>query len=188
MVLLVALLGCETEPAHPPSPAPADPHAGHTMPAGQGGQTDHADHGAMDHSAQGHGAQGHGAHGAGSAHMADMIAHRDALRSELGEAYDAPVPGLDQADAERGRAVYAQQCATCHGPEGKGDGPMGKMLKPPAADFTDAFHARFYSDAARVHIIRNGIPKTGMTGFQSVLTPEQVLDVYAYVRTLREKK
>jgi len=36
----------------------------------------------------------------------------------------------------RGKAVYAQSCATCHGPEGKGDGPGGKGLTPPPRNFT----------------------------------------------------
>lgn len=38
----------------------------------------------------------------------------------------------------RGKAVYAQTCATCHGPEGKGDGPGGTGLTPKPRDFTAA--------------------------------------------------
>jgi mono/diheme cytochrome c family protein len=30
----------------------------------------------------------------------------------------------------RGKAIYAQTCATCHGPNGKGDGPGGAGLNP----------------------------------------------------------
>jgi mono/diheme cytochrome c family protein len=37
---------------------------------------------------------------------------------------------------ERGRAVYLQTCATCHGPEGKGDGPGAKGLNPSPRNFT----------------------------------------------------
>ncbi len=36
----------------------------------------------------------------------------------------------------RGRALYAQTCATCHGPEGKGNGPGAKGLNPVPRDFT----------------------------------------------------
>jgi hypothetical protein len=36
----------------------------------------------------------------------------------------------------RGRAVYASTCATCHGPEGKGDGPGAKGLTPKPRNFT----------------------------------------------------
>ena len=37
----------------------------------------------------------------------------------------------------RGKAVYAQTCATCHGPEGKGDGPGGTGLAPKPRNFTE---------------------------------------------------
>ncbi len=37
---------------------------------------------------------------------------------------------------EQGRALYAQTCATCHGAEGKGDGPGSKGLNPKPRDFT----------------------------------------------------
>ena len=36
----------------------------------------------------------------------------------------------------RGRALFAQTCATCHGPEGKGDGPGGAGLNPKPRNFT----------------------------------------------------
>ncbi|HEX7553647.1 MAG TPA: cytochrome c [Geothrix sp.] len=37
----------------------------------------------------------------------------------------------------RGKAVFAQTCATCHGPEGKGDGPGGTGLTPKPRNFTE---------------------------------------------------
>ncbi len=37
----------------------------------------------------------------------------------------------------RGKALYAQICATCHGAEGKGDGPAAKGLNPKPRNFTE---------------------------------------------------
>ena len=37
----------------------------------------------------------------------------------------------------RGKAVFAQTCATCHGPEGKGDGPGGTGLTPKPKNFAE---------------------------------------------------
>lgn len=37
----------------------------------------------------------------------------------------------------RGKALYAQNCATCHGAEGRGDGAAGKGLNPRPRNFTD---------------------------------------------------
>jgi len=36
----------------------------------------------------------------------------------------------------RGKSLYAETCATCHGPEGQGDGPGGKGLNPQPRRFT----------------------------------------------------
>jgi mono/diheme cytochrome c family protein len=38
----------------------------------------------------------------------------------------------------RGRTLFAQTCATCHGPEGRGDGPGGAGLNPKPRNFTAA--------------------------------------------------
>ena len=126
----------------------------------------------------------HAAH-RGADHMAQMATMRDALRAALGEAYDAPVPGLDTADPAAGKALYETHCASCHGLAGKGDGAAASGLNPPPSDLTDAFHARFYSDAGRVRIIETGSPGTGMVGFTGVLTGPQILEIYGYVRSLR---
>lgn len=125
------------------------------------------------------------AHAGGGGHMALMAATRDRLRTELGDAYDAPVAGFDGADAGRGREVYDQVCTSCHGAAGKGDGPSAVGLDPLPADFTDTFHARYYSDAGRVRIIESGSPGTAMAAFAGQLEPQQIFDVYAYVASLR---
>ncbi len=36
----------------------------------------------------------------------------------------------------RGKAIFAQTCVTCHGPEGRGDGPGGVGLNPKPRNFT----------------------------------------------------
>ncbi len=36
----------------------------------------------------------------------------------------------------RGKTLYAQTCASCHGPEGRGDGAAGATLRPAPRDFT----------------------------------------------------
>lgn len=172
MILFVYLAAC----GGPSSSLPPPPDAHAT-------DHDHAGHGAGD--ADGHEAGAADAHAGHGEHMAKMNQTREALRASLGAAYDAPVPGLDTADAAKGRALFDTHCASCHGAAGKGDGAAGAGLNPPPADFTDAFHARFYSDAGRVQIIRAGSDGTAMVGFQAALGDQGVLDVYAFVRSLR---
>src|SRR6516162_434114 len=37
--------------------------------------------------------------------------------------------------AQDATAIYAQKCVSCHGVQGKGDGPAGKYLNPKPNDF-----------------------------------------------------
>jgi mono/diheme cytochrome c family protein len=54
------------------------------------------------------------------------------------------IPPLDPATVmtatpallARGRELYDRECATCHGPDGKGDGPGGRALNPRPRDFS----------------------------------------------------
>jgi mono/diheme cytochrome c family protein len=42
--------------------------------------------------------------------------------------------------AQKGKALYQQQCASCHGASGKGDGPVARGLAHQPADLTNHFH------------------------------------------------
>ena len=64
------------------------------------------------------------------------------LAEALLQAY--PVPRApDRAPDMAGVAtLYQQQCASCHGTTGGGDGPAGAGMDPPPIDFTDVERAR----------------------------------------------
>lgn len=42
----------------------------------------------------------------------------------------------EMPQAEEGRRLFVENCALCHGPSGRGDGPVAEGLKPPPADLT----------------------------------------------------
>lgn len=88
-------------------------------------------------------------------------------------------------DAAKGKSIYQAKCVTCHGPQGKGDGPIGKQLKPPAGDFTSA-ESKKKSDAQLLDVIQNGKPKTAMVAWKTQLSEAELHDVLAYVLTLRK--
>jgi mono/diheme cytochrome c family protein len=44
--------------------------------------------------------------------------------------------GAQVTTADAGKAYYRQYCATCHGANGKGEGPMSAALKSKATDLT----------------------------------------------------
>ncbi len=88
-------------------------------------------------------------------------------------------------DSAKGKAIYEKYCMACHGPQGKGDGPAGKMLKPPAADFTSAESKKKSEEDLR-QVVENGKPGTAMGPWKSQLSDADIKDVLAYLITLRK--
>ena len=88
-------------------------------------------------------------------------------------------------DPAKGKALYEKHCLTCHGPQGKGDGPAGRMLKPPAADFTSSASKK-KSEADLMQVVENGKPGTAMAPWKSQLSQAELNDLIGYVMTLRK--
>ena len=88
-------------------------------------------------------------------------------------------------DAEKGKPIFQSKCVSCHGPEGKGDGPVGKALKPPAGDFSSAASKKKSPEELQA-IIEHGVPKTSMVAWKKQLSEAEIQDVLAYVLTLRK--
>jgi mono/diheme cytochrome c family protein len=89
-----------------------------------------------------------------------------------------PVATNDESPSERGRRVYQSHCASCHGPEGHGDGPGAAALKTPLRDLASA---SWRSSARRDHvrrIVADGVPDKGMPGAGALaaLDQEAVVD------------
>ena len=82
---------------------------------------------------------------------------------------------------------WANNCAQCHGPTGKGDTKMGKMLN--AMDLTDPKKQASFTDAQATAAIKDGIKqngKTTMKAFGGKLTDEEIKALVVYVRTLKK--
>lgn len=78
-------------------------------------------------------------------------------------------------------ADYKAKCATCHGPDGKGDTAMGKTMK--VKDLGSA-EVQKQSDADMTTIIEKG--KKPMPGYEGKLTKEQIDGLVKYVRSLKK--
>jgi len=101
----------------------------------------------------------------------------------LATADAAPFQEPDAQVLELGKAVYTDQCQSCHGAEGKGDGPAARFLSPPARDLTvgEWQHATEGTVEAVVEVIKTGIDDTGMTPFEGELSDEEIVAVATYV-------
>jgi mono/diheme cytochrome c family protein len=107
----------------------------------------------------------------------------------------SPVPA-GAADAAKGKTLYEQNCVSCHGVGGKGDGPTGQALAAqgtPARDFTKAdfkFDAdkdgQAGTDADLAAVIKNGAGAYGGSPLMapwSYLGDGAIADLVAYIRT-----
>lgn len=92
----------------------------------------------------------------------------------------SPVRG-DPATLAAGKQIYAQNCAVCHGVEGKGDGPSAVALNPKPVDLT--VHARLHAEGELFWWVSNGIQGTGMPAWTG-LSDLSKWQVIAYIRTL----
>lgn len=70
---------------------------------------------------------------------------------------------VSEAALAEAKTVFAQRCATCHGPEGKGDGPAGQALNPKPRTFADKdWQAKVTDDHLRKIIVGGG-PAVGLS-------------------------
>ena len=99
----------------------------------------------------------------------------------------AAVPNPIAADADSiasGAALYATNCAICHGESGEGDGPAAAGLAMAPADL-HAGHVQGLSDDALFYIITHGRPDTAMPAWENVLIEEQRWHVVNFLRTFQ---
>ena len=54
------------------------------------------------------------------------------------------------AQEARGHRVFLQRCATCHGPQGRGDGQNAYNLDPPPPDFQESLAKLPLADRRKV--------------------------------------
>jgi len=112
-------------------------------------------------------------------HLEDALAYVSAL------AYPAEVPG----SALGGSELYHRYCVACHGPEGRGDGPVASYL----ADFTpsdltaDSLVARAAWDTLfeRMKVGFGTAHGTKMPPWNEVLTDAELWDLVAYMATMQ---
>jgi high-affinity iron transporter len=82
-----------------------------------------------------------------------------------------------------GRALYAANCATCHGDAGAGDGPASAALTPKPANFTDPAARDNLSPYRAFNTTTFGVEGTSMRAFTE-LSDAQRWDLAFYVMAL----
>jgi mono/diheme cytochrome c family protein len=93
----------------------------------------------------------------------------------------------DAAAIASGQQVFTDNCASCHGDKGLGDGPAGASLDPHPANLQTA--AKDASDAYLFWIVNEGGAAAGrsasMASYKGILSEDEIWDVLAYIKTLQ---
>ena len=101
------------------------------------------------------------------------------LHVDPGRTLQNPVERTPES-VERGAALFAANCASCHGDTGAGDGPLADTLPAPPANFT--VHVPFHPDGVLFAWITDGIRGTGMPAWRNQLSEQQRWDLVNFLR------
>lgn len=115
--------------------------------------------------------------------------------------------GAQAQDVEAGAALYDLHCATCHGLEGRGNGPMAPalILQPPPLNGLNAKHGGFpmLRVVSRIDgrdpLVSHGSPMPVYGPFfegddtplkaetgQPIMTSRPIVDLVAYLQSIQE--
>ncbi len=87
------------------------------------------------------------------------------------------------ASIATGKDIYMQQCKSCHGPKGKGDGPKASQLDTECGDFTSAAFQK-QTDGSLFYKTTEG--RKDMPSYKKKITnPDDIWAVVNFVRTLK---
>ena len=116
-------------------------------------------------------------------HAATMAAGGHWMAPE--EAAKRPNPvKVDNASRARGEKLFAANCASCHGPSARGDGPAGAALNPRPADLTAM--AGQHPDGDFAWKIANG--RGPMPAWNGRLSEKNIWDLVNFIQSLARPK
>lgn len=114
--------------------------------------------------------------------LASGIYYADLLRSAF---VRNPIPRSVESIA-RGRQLFAQDCAVCHGAEGRGDGVAAAGLPRRPEDLSKIAPPPVFPDGVVAYRIRNGVNM--MPAFKGALSESEIWDLLNFIRSLAPVK
>jgi len=120
----------------------------------------------------------------------------ESLRAEAVPLPETPTWFTDEAKrkkhAELGKSLFQKTCASCHGSEGKGNGPASQGLKDAweneitPADLSREHHKSGDDPGELFRTIALGLDGTPMVGFLETLKGEEIWDLVAFIKSIEK--
>lgn len=107
----------------------------------------------------------------------------EAIRSAIVARDLVPLAPTQWPNRNKGKALFAESCATCHGATGAGDGPAGVGLQPAPTNLSDPSIMDGVSPLQAFNTITLGIEGTSMRAFNE-LSDEEIWDIAFYIMEL----
>lgn len=101
-----------------------------------------------------------------------------------------PIPPSIAADPllVRGREIYLDRCVSCHGPSGKGDGPLAKGLTgPPPCNLAEEPWKHGDRPEQVLTVLADGVKDVQMPGFLGTFQSDDLKAVAAYLYQIAGK-
>jgi copper(I)-binding protein len=117
--------------------------------------------------------------------MAPVLAYAD-LEAALGPAPSSAGTPVEPSIGEGVRLYRSNGCASCHGAEGHGDGPVGRALVPSPRDFRQEAAFKAGTDTESIALtLAVGVPEGGSMPLYAHLTNHERRSLARYVISLR---
>lgn len=122
-----------------------------------------------------------GNHSRLEARVMPLVLHAAIARQASGEAN--PV-SLSEDNLKSGAATYKAMCARCHSTPQGNPSVYGQSFYPPAPKLTGGVSS--YTDSQLFWIIKHGIRNTGMPGWGSMLSDDEIWQIVNLVKNSRD--
>lgn len=109
---------------------------------------------------------------------------QEARRNPEAQKLKNPEPQNDET-IEAGKKLYQRHCASCHGPQGRGDGSQALAGGTPS-DLTDETWDYGSSDGEIFVAIRDGV-SADMLAYKDKLSEKQIWQLVTFIRSIGPK-
>jgi len=119
---------------------------------------------------------------------AEVSSAARALRDEIAQRYKVALLPANPPDLARGRALYAESCAVCHGADGHAPPKEDHELSTQPPSFAVSAEVEELSPQRVFSATTYGVPNTAMPGFEEALDDSQRWDLSYYALSLAHRR